>query len=219
MDLPAFGLTGPHPDRNYSIEAYVSFVHDYVVSQGLDTFALAGNSLGGYIAWAYTVAYPKEVSHLILLDAAGYPSTEKSTALAFKIAQNPVLAALLKHITPKSFIRKNLVQVYGDDSKITEELITRYHDMALRSGNRQAFIDRVHMHHADRSSEIASIQIPTLILWGAEDTWVEPGHAERFAQDIADASLIVYEGVGHVPMEESPEKTARDVASFLRSSL
>ena len=53
MDIPAFGLTGPALDKDYTIGAYVDFINDFVQSQSLDTFSIGGNSLGGYIAWAY----------------------------------------------------------------------------------------------------------------------------------------------------------------------
>ena len=216
MDIPAFGLTGPALDKDYTIGAYVDFINDFVQSQSLDTFSIGGNSLGGYIAWAYTVMHPEDVSKLILLDAAGYPHEGDSDALAFKVATNPFLKPLMKHITPKSFIKKNMLQVYGDESKVTDEVVTRYHDMALRSGNRQAFIDRVHTHHKDISDRIKEIQCPTLIMWGSEDTWVDVENAERFHQDIPDSQLIMYEGVGHVPMEEAPMETVKDVVSFLK---
>ncbi len=219
MDLPAFGLTGPDPDADYTIESYVSFVDHYVEQLGVDSFAIAGNSLGGYIAWAYTVAHPDKVEKLILLDAAGYPSDEDSDALAFKIATNPILRPLMKMITPKSLIAKNLQQVYTDQSKITNELIDRYYDMALREGNRQAFIDRVHTDHTDISNRISEISCPTLIMWGAEDTWVNPEDAHRFDADILDSELIMYEGVGHVPMEEIPVKTAEDAVGFLKATV
>jgi len=219
MDIPAFGLTGPAPDADYTMGAYVDFIKEFAVSQRLDSFAIAGNSLGGYIAWAYTVLNPGDITKLILIDAAGYPHEGGSDALAFKIASNPILSPIMKQITPKSFIKKNLIQVYGDDSKISDDLVTRYHDMALRDGNRQAFIDRVHTRHTDMSDRIKEISCPTLILWGAEDTWVDPEDAAQFKRDISDAQLIIYEGVGHVPMEEAPRRSANDALLFLKDAL
>ena len=161
------------------------------------------------------MSHPDKVEKLILLDAGGYPSDGDSDALAFKIATNPILRPLMKMITPKSFIAKNLEQVYADQSKITDELIDRYYDMALRAGNRQAFIDRVHTVHTDLSSRISEISCPTLIMWGAEDTWVNPEDAHKFDSDITDSKLIIYDGVGHVPMEEIPMRSAQDVVEFL----
>lgn len=215
LDLPAFGLTGPDPDGDYTIDAYVSFIHEFVTQQGIDSFSIAGNSLGGYIAWAYTAAHPNKIDNQILLDAAGYPHEGDSEALAFKVATNPILRPLLKHLTPKSFIEKNLIQVYADDSKVTEELVTRYHDMTLRTGNRQAFIDRVYTEHKDISDQIKNISAPTLVMWGAEDSWVDVDNANKFINDLQNATLKMYEGVGHVPMEEIPITSGKDALAFL----
>ena len=217
MDLPAFGLTGPHPERDYSLQMYTGFIDRFSELMKLDSFHIAGNSLGGLIAWAYTIDHPSLVHSLILVDAAGYPHEGPSSALAFRMAKNPIFRPLLKQITPKSFIRKNLEQVYGDDGKITDELVTRYHDMALRDGNRQAFIDRVFVKHQDLSPRIPEIECPTLILWGKEDTWADPGDADKFKNDIRNAHLIWYDNAGHVPMEEIPHKSAADVLHFLIS--
>ena len=90
LDLPAFGLTGPHFNNDYSIKAYSSFLDDFSNQIGLDSFALAGNSLGGRIAWAFALDQPEKVKQLILLDAAGFPNIEKSPPLAFQLAKNSV---------------------------------------------------------------------------------------------------------------------------------
>ncbi|MCT4698811.1 alpha/beta fold hydrolase [Tenacibaculum haliotis] len=61
MDLPAYGLTGPFPDRNYSMNNYVKFIHDFLSSLKIKECILGGNSLGGQIAWNFTVNYPNNV--------------------------------------------------------------------------------------------------------------------------------------------------------------
>jgi pimeloyl-ACP methyl ester carboxylesterase len=58
MDIPAFGLTGPHPDADYSIEAYVAFLGQFLDQLDIDSMYLAGNSLGGNIAWNFAASLP-----------------------------------------------------------------------------------------------------------------------------------------------------------------
>ena len=94
MDLPAYGLTGPFPDRNYSIDNYVDFLEHFLTARGIKKCILAGNSLGGSIAWNFTIKYPEMVDKLILIDAAGYPTQAKSIPLAFQIARVPVVNKL-----------------------------------------------------------------------------------------------------------------------------
>ncbi|KAA3621518.1 MAG: alpha/beta hydrolase, partial [Bacteroidetes bacterium] len=213
MDLPAFGLTGPHSSRDYSIESYTMFLNQFLDSLDIDSFYLAGNSLGGNIAWNFTAAYPEKVKKLILVDASGYPM-EDGHSWIFTLARTPVLNQIMKKLTPRFFISNNLRQVYYDDEKIKEEVITRYHQMALRAGNRQAFIDRAKTEYEDLSSKIKTIQTPTLILWGAHDTWVPVNHAHRFKEDLPDSKMVILENSGHIPMEENPEESLRSVLEF-----
>ena len=123
-------------------------------------------------------------------------------------------------LTPRFLIRYSLEQVYGDPAKLDEELITRYHRMLLREGNRQALFRALAQRRSTAGSNarrprLADVHQPTLILWGRDDRWIPPAHAESFRDALPDSELILYTGVGHVPMEEIPERTARDAAHFL----
>lgn len=214
MDLPAFGLTGPHPDANYSIKAYTAFLDQFLLQLDVDSLYLAGNSLGGNIAWNFAADHPERGKKLILLDASGYPSDEPDPWI-FSLARTPILNLIVSALTPRSIIKNNLKQVYFDDEKITAPLITRYHQMTLRAGNRQAFIDRAKTPSVDHTARLDSLQMPTLILWGAQDTWIPLDDGQKFAWDIKHSELVVLENTGHVPMEESPEESVRVMMDFL----
>ena len=118
MDLPAFGITGPNKNADYSIKAYTTFLHQFLMKINVDRFYLAGNSLGGNIAWNYTAEHPEKIKKLILVDASGLPTNKPQPAI-FKMAKTPILSALFLYITPKFFIKKNMKEVYGDENKIT----------------------------------------------------------------------------------------------------
>ncbi|MEL6864374.1 MAG: alpha/beta hydrolase [Bacteroidota bacterium] len=213
LDLPAFGLTGPHPTRDYSLSAYTQFLNAFLDKMAIDSCYLAGNSLGGRIAWEYVVAYPNRVKKLILLDATGYPSTQKMP-FAFRVARTPLVNQIMLKVTPKSLYTKSIKEVYADDAKVNSALIDRYFELSLRAGNRQAFVDRANTDFDDHSAQIPQISIPTLIMWGDQDLWVAPKNAHLFHQDIPHSQLLVYKEVGHVPMEEIPERTAEDARRF-----
>lgn len=214
MDIPAFGLTGPHPQHDYSVEAYTDFLHTFLEELKIDRFHLVGNSLGGYIAWFYASQYPEAIDRLVLLDPSGWPTTGKSPWI-FRLARTPILNVLVKWITPKSIIRKNLQQVYFDDAKVNETLVERYHAMALRKGNRAAFIARAKTPFVDHSSKLKAISAETLIIWGAEDTWISPALGPKYEAIIPRAKLKVMERVGHVPMEEAPIASVALLKEFL----
>lgn len=219
MDLPAFGLTGPNKTADYSIQSYTKFLNSFLNKIELDSFHIVGNSLGGNIAWNYTAENPDKVKKLILVDASGLPTNKPQPAI-FKMAKTPVLSNLFLYVTPKFFIKKNMEEVYEDDSKISDNLVLRYHNMALREGNRQAFLDRARtdfkMGEKANYEKLKSIQNSTLLLWGANDNWIPLNNGKRMDSIMENSTLKVLENSGHVPMEENPNESLALVNSFLK---
>ncbi len=216
MDMPGFGLTGPFPDRDYSIDQYVEFLADFLRTMQIDSCILAGNSLGGHIAWAFTAKHSKKVKKLILIDAAGYPTKSKSTPVAFTVARTPVLKQLMTYITPRPLVRASVENVYANKSKVTEDLVDRYFELSLREGNRQALVDRFSVE--SDTSMLALIKLihqPTLILWGSEDRLIPVENAQRFHRDLPNSTLVIMDDSGHVPMEENPEATLARIIDFI----
>ncbi len=216
MDLPGFGLTGPHPKANYSSGMSINFLDDFLTKIGVDTFHLAGNSMGGGIAWAYTLAHPERVKKLVLIDAGGYPKKDKKNIAGFKILKHPILHPLITTITPRSIIKQSLSGTYVNQSFAAEKEVDLYMDMLRREGNRQVLIDRMKNIRTDKSGQIKNIDKPTLIMWGDKDIIISVENAHKFHQDIADSELIIYENVGHLPMDEVGKQSAEDVKKFLR---
>jgi len=216
LDLPAFGLTGPHPDGDYSMEAYSAFLDRFLQQLNVDSCYLAGNSFGGYIAWTYAAKHSDKVRKLALLNSSGYPSkVSKNTPLIYKLANNPLASRLLMKCTPRSLIEKSVRETFVNEELVTEETIDRYFELALRTGNRKAFIDRVKQTKVDHTAELKKLDIPVLIMWGDKDIVVTPDNARKFKTDIKEADLIMYEQVGHLPMEEIPSQSATDLEAFL----
>lgn len=216
LDLPGFGLTGPAPDGNYRIEKMVAFVDAFTRKLALDRFAIAGNSWGGEIAWTYALDHPERVDRLILVDAAGWPRTGP-LPIAFRLALMPVVGPLVAKLGTQRVVDKTVHDVYGDPSRITDELRQRYLDLSRREGNRASFGARLRAPHVDRTGELGKIKAPTLVMWGSEDHLLPVESAEKFHAAIPGSSVKIYSGAGHVPMEEVPDATARDAAAFLQS--
>lgn len=218
LDLPGFGLTGPTKTNDYSMAFYTKNLHDFLQKLHVNQCYLAGNSLGGAIAWEYAIAYPKEVKKLILIDAGGYPMKKMGDGnIGFKIAQIPILRNIMTIITPRSLVEKSLRGTYGDATKVTDGLVQKYFDMVLREGNRDALVARFSANKVKNEDylKIKNITVPTLILWGELDRLIPTENAQKFHEDLPNDTLIIYEGVGHVPMEEEPKKTGQDILIFL----
>jgi pimeloyl-ACP methyl ester carboxylesterase len=217
MDIPAFGLTGPRIDGNYNDSMYVGFIDRFTAKLGLDSFYLAGNSLGGLAAWKYAAAYPQKVKKLILVDPGGFHEiNDKGGSFIFKLAKNyPRFTDLFSKIGTHYIIEKTLREVYYDDSKITEHKKKMYAELNQRTGNRHAFVERRRSVGVSREEELKAIIAPTLVMWGTEDVLIDVREADHFKK-IAHSSFVSYDKTGHCPQEEIPERSAADVMRFLK---
>lgn len=215
FDLPAFGITGPNTENYYAGDYYVRFLDSFLNVMHIQKCALAGNSLGGSIAWRYTVAHPEKIDKLILIDASGYPLKNEKGSLGFKLATIPIINNLLLVVTPKFLIRKSLETVFYDNQLISDAIVTRYYEMLLREGNRAATLSLFKNRTSIAAEPIKTITRPTLILWGDQDQLISVDNAYLFQKDIQGSSLIIYKNVGHTPMEEAPQRVAASLESFL----
>jgi pimeloyl-ACP methyl ester carboxylesterase len=217
LDLPGHGLTGPHPARAYSNVAYVDVVDRLVRKLGVERFALAGNSMGGGVAWAYALAHPERVEALVLVDSMGQPEPGNPGApLIFRIARLPLLRDLATLVTPRSWIAQSLPMAFADPGLVDDAAIDLYWELLRYPGNRHATIDRFATPGAAATpAQLAQIAVPTLILWGEQDQMIPLSSGHWLQSHIRDSQLIVYPQAGHLPMEEVADESAGDVAAFL----
>jgi pimeloyl-ACP methyl ester carboxylesterase len=206
FDMPAFGLTGPSPESNYTIENYARMVVAVLDKCKIDHCVLAGNSLGGYVAWATAVLHPGRVERLVLVDASGYPYQTQSVPIGFTIASTPVLNRLVGNLLPRGMVESSVKNVYGNPSLVTPELIDRYFDLITRSGNRQALVKRFRQTRPGKlSTRIPDLKLPTFILWGGRDRLIPPYIGDRFHKEIVGSKYIIFKALGHVPQRRSGE--------------
>jgi pimeloyl-ACP methyl ester carboxylesterase len=216
VDMPGFGLTGPAPDDDYTIEAYVRFATAVLDHFGIEHCVLAGNSFGGWVAWETALAQPARVNALILVDSAGYSIRSESVPIGFRIARIPVLNRLMEVTLPRSMVESSVRNVYGDPAKVTPELVDRYYEITLRQGNRQSLVQRfVQAPLGIDEERIKELKVPTLILWGGRDHLIPLEYAGLFNRDIAGSELVIFDDLGHVPQEEAAARTVRAAKAFL----
>lgn len=220
LDLQGHGLTGPIPSRCYTSECMVETVEAVRAKLGIERMAIGGNSMGGAVAWRYALSHPDRVAALILVDSAGAQvKADRPPPIGFRIAQMPGVRELAEMITPRSLIEKSLDQSVSVKSAASPDKVTRYWELLRYPGNREATLDRFATPRTPvTEATFAPLRdVPTLILWGREDKLFAPTAAEWFARVLPNAKLIIYDGIGHLPQEETPERSASDVAAFLGS--
>ena len=183
----------------------------------LTTFTLAGNSMGGWIAAGYAIEHPGRLDALVLVDASGAPvRREGGGNLAFTLAGMPVIGDVMSQLLPRSLIARSLSQSVSNQDIITDEAIDRYWEMARYPGNRSATRKRFSVPRTVYDAEtISGVRVPTLVMWGKEDTLVPYAAGQWYAEHLPDATLVAYDGIGHIPMEEAPERSATDLLIWL----
>ncbi len=220
FDLPGFGLTGPFtgeytPD-DYRGDTYARFVLDLLDALKIERVVMGGNSLGGEVAWRTAYAAPQRVAALVLVDAAGPAFTPLELPIGFQLARVPVLNRVSEWALPRELVQQSVASVYGDPARVTPALVDRYFELTLREGNRRAL--RLRMQNlvmGEDADRIATLKLPTLILWGGRDRLIPPETGRQFQQWIAGSQLVVFDELGHVPQEEDPARTVVPVKAFL----
>ncbi len=222
LDLPGHGITGPHPRDDYSANGMFEALNAVANAARLDRFYLGGNSMGGWVAWRYALQYPDRVEGLILLNAGGAPLRDGETApplnLGYRLVRNPMLRPLMEHITPRSLIKTSVLETTAIDDIVTEEMVDRYWELLRFPGNRRAAALRMLVvREPEYFAQLGDLQTHGLILWGSDDQLIYPSAAQTFDERLANAEVVILDGIGHLPMEEAPEATANAIRRFLES--
>ena len=219
-DQPGHGLTGPHPARDYTYDGMADGLEAVLAAEGIDRAVLIGNSMGGWVAWRHALARPDQVAALVLLDASGIPTEEASEGnLGFTLMRSGLGRAAMQRLTPRAAVEASLRQSVSNGAVVTDEAVDRYWELLRYPGNRQAAGDQFTAARIDASDRLGAVVAPTLVLWGVEDRLVPVSSAQGFVKKMPNAEAVLYEGIGHLPMEEAPDAVAADVRTFLSAFL
>lgn len=228
-DQRGHGLTGPAGDDDYRRDAFIADVDLVADALGLDRFVLGGNSMGGAIAMGYAIAHPERLAGLVLVDAGGVPMDHRSEDaspkatddeaggnILFTLARLPGINALVASITPRSLIERSLSQSVSNQAVVTPEAVDRYWELLRYPGNRTATLERFAIPREEYArADVARVTVPTLVMWGEEDALIPYSAAGWYMDTLPDAQLVHYPGIGHLPMEEAPERSVADLRAWL----
>lgn len=232
MDLPGHGLTGRIPSDQYTRESMVAFVAEVLRSLDVDSFALVGHSMGGGVALAYTLEFPDQVESLILVGSEGVPSDEGYDADELFVSKEPreetqadvsltMTERALTRLSSPWLVRQTLKAMVANNELVTEEFVESFGTVLRHEGNRHAFALMFKQFPAsinmkvDLKPRLQEISAPTLILIGGDDSLVPVSVGKAFDEGIPSSELVIYDGVGHLIMQEAPERSVGDVTRFL----
>jgi pimeloyl-ACP methyl ester carboxylesterase len=208
LDLPGFG-SSPMPEWPITMAAYGQLVRDVCERLDLGGAALVGNSMGGLLAVELALAAPEAFERLVLVSAAGIINTwrpeERAVATAWAWRHfSPHFGRQGRQIVARPRLRRAVFQSFVrfpnrlDDDLLTEQIVN-----ALREADafEPALADLIRTDFRER---LATIEMPTLIVWGLSDRVVPVAAAISYHRRIPHSRLEIFERTGHVPQLERP---------------
>lgn len=207
-DLLASGENSKDKNLDLSIKGQADFLKKFVTKLEVKKFNLGGNSMGGHIAAAYTIAHPKDVKKLILINAPGLSLDNHVVYTGFgsELHNEEELNAVLSRVFYK---------VPEMPSPIKKLFITQINES--RDFLNNTIIPQIkNGADFDLKDKISQIKTPTLILWGKHDKVVKFNVAERFKRDIPVSELQLIENASHSPQLEVPTEVATSINIFIK---
>ena len=213
VDLPGFGLTGEDPSGIYTDQRSVEVLEAFLKELKIPKVVLVGNSMGGKFAWQFAARYPNQVSKLVLISPDGYASHGIQYG---KKSEVPAIAQLYRYFFSKDFLVMNLEPAYANPNTLNDALVTRYYDLMLAPGVRGAILARMQQTVLqDPVPSLASIQIPTLLIWGEKDAFIPISNSNDYLKVMPNAKRVSLPNIGHLPQEEQPSIGLQALKDFL----
>lgn len=208
--VPALWRFGPVMIANHIRDDSMAAIARRVLSEAPPRFALAGHSMGGYIALEIMRQAPERVAKLALINTQARPDTPEATARRRGLMER-ARRGELRAVREESF--PDLVHPSRrDDAWILGLVHAQDEDVGVEGYLRQqtAIIARV-----DSRPTLSAISCPTLVLTGDADDTIPNAFSKEMAEGIAGARLVVLERCGHLPQAEQPDATARALTEWL----
>ncbi|GAB09946.1 putative hydrolase [Gordonia araii NBRC 100433] len=236
-DLLGHGFSDK-PRADYSVAAFANGVRDLLWVLGHERVTLVGHSLGGGVAMQFSYQYPSMVSRLVLVSAGGVtrdvspalrlatlPGTSQALALlrvpgvmtaldtaARALAASPLLPGPAKPLSPSRHLidRADLMRILRDLSPPDAR--------AAFGRTLRAVVDWRGQHVSMLDRSYLTANIPVLVAWGTDDAVIPYRHAELAHAAIPGARLATFDGCGHFPFRDEPDRFARLVDDFIATS-
>lgn len=220
LDFPNVGLSGPEtkepPGGRFNlIERNVEIVSGLVDEFGLDQFALVATSSGGSVGFRYASRHPQRVTRLVLINSAGMPRTARTDPNRDRPETAPWDDMPVK---PRDFWEFTVNLNFPSDADAPDWFVDLAYDVNRRAETTP--VSKYFFETGDPQAILSGIQAPTLILWGKANTTVMHLEGDVFQHWMTSAPTFLkkYEGLGHYPYVEAPERVLPDIAAFLAGS-
>lgn len=220
-DLLGHGFSAK-PRADYSVAAYACGMRDLLTTLDVDRVTVVGHSLGGGVAMQFAYQFPERCERLVLVGSGGVGA---SVHPLLRLAAAPGAGLLLPLLgaRPALPVLRGLAGLL----RISDDLdyvVARYLRL-VEPGTRSAFLRTLRSVVDWRGQVVNMVDrcyltegIPTLLVWGTEDSVVPSGHALRAHRAMPGSRLVLFEGAGHFPHRSDPRRFAEILREFLSST-
>jgi pimeloyl-ACP methyl ester carboxylesterase len=192
----------------------ITAMAEAVLTAAPPRFALAGHSMGGYIAFEIMRQAPERVGRLALINTQARPDTPEASARRRTMitrAKHGELRAARAEMFPELVHPSR-----RDDADIRRLVDEQGEDVGVDGYLRQ---QTAIMARVDSRPTLAAIRCPTLVLTGDQDNTIPNAVSKEMADGIAGARLVILERCGHLPQPEQPEATVQALVEWLQSKV
>lgn len=244
FDRPPYGLADKRTTIDYTTETYIRVTAGLMDALEIDRATLVGHSAGGAVIAAFVLEHPERVDALAFIAGAvripgvEIPGVSQSGegdqqggggspfAALFEVASSIDPQSPLAQFAVRRFVNRGLLEgiVYGnyyDQSLVTQEVLDGYTQVLRVDGWEGAFLRLFTASGGGGAvpgydfTQLNTVDLPTLILWGEEDAVVPVGVGQALAGYMPQVEVVLYPQVGHLPMEEAPDRFNADLLAFL----
>ncbi|WP_128547650.1 alpha/beta fold hydrolase [Larkinella soli] len=191
------------PIREAGLEGLVRFIEDFIAFKKLSNLTLLGNSLGGHVALLYTLKHPDEVRRLVLTGSSG-------------LFENSMGGSYPKRGS-YDYIAERVSYTFYDPKVATKELIDEVFEITNSIPKCMRIVAIAKSAQRNNvARELHNITVPTLLIWGLNDTITPPEVAHEFNRLIVNSELHFVDKCCHAPMMEHPERFNRLLSGWLQ---
>jgi pimeloyl-ACP methyl ester carboxylesterase len=213
IDLPGHGDSSKPLDLGYRLKDQVSHLARILEALNITEMHMMGNSMGGGITALYAATYPEQIKTAVLFDPAGILEYENEMVDMVLAGDNPLIPSkpgdferLMDFaLEEKPFVPWPILGVMEEQALANQEVNEVIFDAIKEAG-----------FESDFRNAVKRIEDPVLIVWGKEDRILDYRNGEAFLETIPGARLEIMEGIGHAPMIEAPEESARLFLEFAK---
>ena len=218
-DLPGFGRSGKPAGFDYSIEGYGRYLREFVELLGLERFSLLVHDWGG-VGLALAQQLPDRLERLVIVNAVPLLPGYRWHRIA-RVWRTPILGELAMGLSTRWVGKQLSREATVAPGPAPDELLDRTYDH-FDQGTQRAILKLYRSAPPERLAEagerLGELRCPALVLWGAEDPYIDSSFAHAYAEALGGpVRLELAQGAGHWPWVDRPE-LVETVTSFLRES-